>query len=62
MDFVDMVQPEDMRRNATILASFCFLAANHPELLPRKGPPPVPAAARPGARARNDLMESDRRL
>ncbi len=43
MDFYESLQPEDMRRNATILASFCFLAANHPELLPRKGPPPVPA-------------------
>lgn len=36
MDFYESLQPEDMRRNATILAGFAMLAANHPTLLPRK--------------------------
>jgi hypothetical protein len=56
MDFYESLQPEDMKRNSTILAGFALLAANHPERLPRKPytpppepPPPVPPAppARP---------------
>ena len=42
LDTYDQLQPEDMRRNATIVATFAYLAANRPELLPRK---PRPAAA-----------------
>ena len=37
MDFFERLQPEDMRRNAVILAHFALTAANHPERLPRKG-------------------------
>jgi len=40
LDTYDQLQPEDMRRNATIVATFAFLAANRPDLLPRK-PAPV---------------------
>lgn len=36
MDSYERLQPEDMRRNATIAASFAFLAANRDALLPRK--------------------------
>ena len=63
MDFFEAIQPEDMKRNAVILASFAMLAANHPTKLPRKprttepprpaGPPDIAAlpgaAPRPGA-------------
>lgn len=41
MDFYEALQPEDMRRNAVILASFAMMAANHPGFLPRKPRPPV---------------------
>ena len=44
MDSYERLQPEDMRRNATLAAAFAFLTANRDELLPRK-----PAAA-PGGR------------
>jgi carboxypeptidase Q len=37
MDFFERLQPEDMRRNAVILAHFALTAANHPDRLPRKG-------------------------
>ena len=30
MDFFEALQPEDMRRNSVILASFAMMAANHP--------------------------------
>jgi carboxypeptidase Q len=36
MDFFEALQPEDMRRNSVILASFAAMAANHPGFLPRK--------------------------
>ena len=36
MDSYERLQPEDMRRNATIAAAFAYLAANRDELLPRK--------------------------
>jgi hypothetical protein len=36
LDSYERLQPEDMRRNATIAAAFAFLAANREELLPRK--------------------------
>ena len=45
MDSYDRLQPEDMRRNATIAAGFAFLAANRDQLLPRK-PMPTPGAGR----------------
>lgn len=35
MDFFEALQPEDMRRNSVILASFALMAANHPGFLPR---------------------------
>lgn len=38
-DYFEALQPEDMRRNAVILASFAMMAANHPGLLPRKPKP-----------------------
>ena len=41
LDFYERLQPADMRKNATIAASFAFLAANRDEKLPRK---PAPAA------------------
>jgi Zn-dependent M28 family amino/carboxypeptidase len=45
MDSYDRLQPEDMRRNATIAAGFALLAANRDQLLPRK-PLPAPGAGR----------------
>ena len=47
MDSWERLQPEDMRKNATIAAAFAFLAANREEKLPRK---PVPAGG--GGRGR----------
>jgi Zn-dependent M28 family amino/carboxypeptidase len=43
LDTYERIQPEDMRRNATIAAAFAFLAANRDEKLPHK-----PATALPG--------------
>lgn len=37
MDFFEALQPEDMRRNAVIMAHFALTAANTPDRLPRKG-------------------------
>jgi len=42
LDAFDRLQPNDMMKNATIAASFAFLAANRDEKLPRK-PMPAPA-------------------
>lgn len=36
LDSYERLQPEDMRRNATIAAAFAYLAANRDDLLPRK--------------------------
>jgi len=36
LDSYERLQPEDMRKNATIAAAFAFLAANRDDLLPRK--------------------------
>ena len=47
MDSFERLQPEDMRRNATLAAAFAFLTANRDELLPRK-PPAAPGAGRGG--------------
>jgi hypothetical protein len=38
LDSYERLQPEDMRRNATIAAAFAFLTANRDALLPRKPP------------------------
>ncbi|OYX51352.1 MAG: hypothetical protein B7Y90_01645 [Alphaproteobacteria bacterium 32-64-14] len=35
MDYYEALQPEDMRRNAVIMAHFALTAANHPTTLPR---------------------------
>ena len=43
LDGYDRLQPSDMMKNATIAASFAYLAANRDEKLPRK-PLPAPAA------------------
>jgi hypothetical protein len=45
LDSYERLQPEDMRRNATIAAAFAFLTANREERLPRK-----PATPGPGGR------------
>ncbi len=45
LDSYERLQPEDMRRNATIAAAFAYLAANRDERLPHK-PATLPAAGR----------------
>jgi len=48
MDLYDRLQPEDLMKNAVIIASFVYHAANRDGLLPRKSlpkpRPPAPAA------------------
>jgi hypothetical protein len=45
MDLYERIQEEDMRKNAVIVASFVYLAANRDQVLPRKPlPKPQPAA------------------
>jgi hypothetical protein len=47
MDTYERIQPNDMMRNAVIVASFAYNAANRDEKLPRKPlPKPQPAAGR----------------
>jgi len=47
LDSYERLQPNDMRKNATIAAAFAYLAANRDEKLPRKPlPGPVAAGAR----------------
>src|SRR5207247_2322445 len=47
MDVYERIQPQDMMRNAVIVASFVYHAANREEKLPRKPlPKPAPAAGR----------------
>jgi carboxypeptidase Q len=43
LDSYERLQPDDMRRNATIAAAFAFLTANRDQLIPRK--PATPAGA-----------------
>ena len=43
LDFFEALQPEDMRRNSVLMATFAMLAANHPGKLPRKPRPPADA-------------------
>jgi hypothetical protein len=46
LDAYDRLQPTDMMRNATIAASFAFLAANRDDKLPRKPFNPGPVTGR----------------
>jgi carboxypeptidase Q len=47
MDVYERIQEEDMRKNAVIVASFVYHAANRDQLLPRKPlPKPQPAGGR----------------
>jgi carboxypeptidase Q len=47
MDVYERIQPQDMMRNAVIVASFVYNTANRDEKLPRKPlPKPVPPAGR----------------
>jgi len=48
LDSYERIQPEDMRRNATIAAAFAFLTANRDEKLPRKPPTAAPGGGRGG--------------
>jgi hypothetical protein len=48
LDTYERIQPEDMRRNATIAAAFAFLAANRDEKLPHKPATPLPGGGRGG--------------
>lgn len=45
MDLYERVQPDDVRRNAVIVATFAYMAATRDDLLPRK-PLPAPRATR----------------
>ena len=47
MDVYERLQAEDMRKNAVIVASFVYHAANRDEMLPRK---PLPAPRRGAGR------------
>jgi len=46
LDSYERLQPDDLRKNATIAAIFAYLTANADDLLPRKAP--APAGARGG--------------
>jgi carboxypeptidase Q len=48
LDSYERLQPEDMRRNATIAAAFAFLTANREEKLPRKPATGLPGGGRGG--------------
>jgi Zn-dependent M28 family amino/carboxypeptidase len=48
LDTYERIQPEDMRRNATIAAAFAFLAANREEKLPHKPATGLPGGGRGG--------------
>ena len=48
LDSYERLQPEDMRRNATIAAAFAFLAANRDEKLPHKPATPTSGRGRGG--------------
>ena len=50
MDSYERIQPQDMMRNAVIVASFVYDAANRDEKLPRK---PLPKATAPEGRGRS---------
>jgi hypothetical protein len=43
MDVYERIQEPDMKQIAVIVASFVYMTANRPEMLPRKPlPPPTP--------------------
>ena len=46
MDLYDRLQPEDLMKNAVVIASFVYHAANRDERLPRKALP-APRSGRP---------------
>jgi len=47
MDTYERIEPSDLMRNAVIVASFAYHAANREHLLPRKPlPKPAPAGER----------------
>ena len=46
MDLYERIQPDDVKRNAVLLATFAYMAANRDELLPRKRLPAAREAAR----------------
>lgn len=48
LDAYERIQPEDMRRNATIAAAFAFFAANRDEKLPHKPATSLPGGGRGG--------------
>lgn len=48
MDTYERLQPDDMRKNATIAAIFAFLTANRDDLLPRKPAAPAGRGGRGG--------------
>lgn len=52
MDFFEQLQPEDMRRNAVLLASIALMAANRDAKLPRKARPPADAPPPPSTSQR----------
>jgi carboxypeptidase Q len=45
MDLYERLQPDDMKWNAVVVASFVMQAANRDALVPRKSPPPSAARA-----------------
>ena len=52
MDLYERIQEEDMRKNAVIVASFVYFAANRDQVLPRKPlPKPQPAVGGRGTGA-----------
>ena len=52
MDFYDHVSKADLKQAATVIAAFVYMAANRPEMLPRKPlPPPHPAPSLPPGEA-----------
>jgi hypothetical protein len=43
MDLYERVQEADMKQMAVIVASFVYMTANRPDMIPRKPlPPPTP--------------------
>ena len=50
MDLYERVPAEDLTRNAVIIASFIYQAANRDALLPRKAVPGESAQQRPGVK------------
>ena len=55
LDSYERLQPSDMMKNATIAASFAYLAANRDEKLPRK---PLPAPSQEGGVSNQVLLGS----